>query len=121
MTIAPPLKHYPQKRKGNAMSRSALPEGRVRRSITFDQSVLDRFQSLAARMGMPSTTLSAVCNDAVAEVNNVLALGFEQGKLDMEDIFRLMGKQVETLLEEERTNNAAHEKRLAAARRKKVA
>lgn len=98
-----------------------IPEGRIRRSITFDVDVLNRFQALIDRLGMPSTTLSAVCNDAVAEVSKVLALGLEQGKLDIEDIFRLMGKQVETLFEEERRDNAAHEKRLTAAYRKKVA
>jgi len=103
------------------MPNYGIPEGRTRRSITFDVDVLNRFQALADRLGMPSTTLSAVCNDAVAEVSKVLALGLEQGKLDIEDIFRLMGKQVEMLLEEERTHNAAHEKRLCAARRKKVA
>ena len=103
------------------MPKNGIPEGRVRRSITFDVDVLNRFQALADRLGMPSTTLSAVCNDAVAEVSKVLALGLEQGKLDIEDIFRLMGKQVESLLEEERKDNAAHEKRLAAARRKKLA
>ena len=103
------------------MPKYGIPEGRTRRSITFDVAVLDRFQSLADRLGMPSTTLSSICNDAVHEISNVLTLGLEQGKLDIEDIFRLMGKQVETLLEEERTSNAAHEKRLAAARRKKVA
>jgi len=103
------------------MPNYGIPEGRTRRSITFDVDVLNRFQALADRLGMPSTTLSAVCNDAVAEVSKVLALGLEQGKLDIEDIFRLMGKQVETLLEEERTHNAAHEKRLAATRRKKLA
>lgn len=98
-----------------------IPEGRVRRSITFDVDVLNRFHALIDRLGMPSTTLSAICNDAVAEVSKVLALGLEQGKLDIEDIFRLMGKQVDSLLEEERMGgNAAHEKRLAAARRKRV-
>lgn len=103
------------------MPKFGIPEGRIRRSITFDVDVLNRFQSLADRLGMPSTTLSAICNDAVHEISNVLALGLEQGKLDIQDIFRLMGKQVETLLEEERKGNAAHEKRLAAARRKKLA
>lgn len=102
-------------------SKNGIPDGRIRRSITFDVDVLNRFHVLIDRLGMPSTTLSAVCNDAVAEVSKVLALGLEQGKLDIEDIFRLMGKQVETLLEEERKDNAAHEKRLAAAYRKKVA
>lgn len=102
-------------------SKYGIPDGRVRRSITFDVDVLNRFQALADRLGMPSTTLSAVCNDAVAEVSKVLALGLEQGKLDIEDIFRLMGKQVETLLEEERKDNAAHQKRLAATRRKQMA
>ena len=102
-------------------SKNGIPDGRIRRSITFDVDVLNRFHALIDRLGLPSTTLSAVCNDAVAEVSKVLALGLEQGKLDIEDIFRLMGKQVETLLEEERKDNAAHEKRLAAARRKKMA
>lgn len=97
-----------------------IPEGRVRRSITFDVDVLNRFHALIDRLGMPSTTLSAICNDAVAEVSKVLALGLEQGKLDIEDIFRLMGKKVETLLEEERKNNAAHQKRLTATRRRKL-
>lgn len=99
-----------------------IPEGRTRRSVTFDTDVLKRFFELADRLSMPSTTLSAICNDAVAEINKVLALGLEQGNLTLSDVFRLVGSQIDSLLEEERRGgNAAHEKRLAAARRKGLA
>jgi len=104
------------------MPKFGIPEGRTRRSITFDTDVLERFLALASRLGMPSTTLSAICNDAVAEINKILALGLEQGNLTLSDVFRLVGSQMDSLLEEERRGgHAAHEKRVAAACRKKVA
>lgn len=98
-----------------------IPEGRVRRSITFDVDVINRFQMLTDRLGMPSTTLSAVCNDAVAEISKVLALGLEKGNLTISDVLRLVGTQMDNLIEEEKTHNDLHEERLAAARRREMA
>lgn len=104
------------------MPKTGVPEGRIRRSITFDTHEVERFQYLTSRLGLPATTLSAICNDAVHEINKVLTLGLDQGTLTMSDVFRLVGQQFDSLLEEERKGgNVAHEKRLAAARRKRVA
>lgn len=79
-----------------------IPAGKKRYTLTLTTSVVDRFQLLCKDFGMPAATMSNVANDALHEVANVFQVAKEQGKLDMSDIFRLMGKQVELLMDEEK-------------------
>lgn len=97
-----------------------LGPGRKRYSITMTQANVERFQSLCRTVGLPATTLSRVCDDAVVEVSNIFDTALQQGKFDLQDIFRIMGKQVELLIEEERKENALHKERLASAPRQEM-
>lgn len=83
----------------------AIAKGKRRHQVTLTTANVERFQSLVKNVGLPSGTMSALCDDAIKGMSDILAEAKERGSLGMEDIFRLMGKQVELLMEEERREN----------------
>lgn len=98
------------------MGTPKLAPGKRRYSVSLTESVVNRFQALCHDFGMPPVTMSNVCNDALHEVSELFATAKSQGKFDLDDIFRLMGKQVQLLMDEERRESEAlHKKRDSAA------
>jgi hypothetical protein len=93
------------------MAQNRIPAGRKRLTITVDEKKLNRFLSLCREFGMPNTTVSSVCNDALHEIANVLQAAKTQGTFGITDVFKLMGKQVELIMEEERKSNDQNKKR----------
>lgn len=88
----------------------AISEKKRRYSVTLTPSIVDRFQALCKEFNMPANTMSNVCNDSIMEVTKVFLTAKDQGKFSIEDIFRLMGQQVELLMEEERKEKKTHAK-----------
>jgi hypothetical protein len=93
------------------MAQNRIPAGRKRLTITVDEKNLNRFLSLCREFGMPNTTVSSVCNDALYEVSNVIQAAKTRGTFGIADVFKLMGKQVELIMEEERKSNDQNKKR----------
>jgi hypothetical protein len=96
------------------MAQVRLSPGKKRYSVSLTEQRVTRFKSLCSHVGLPPTTLSALCDDAVHGMNEVLQEAKNKGSLRIDDIFHLLGKQVELLIEEERKDNADNEKRLAS-------
>jgi hypothetical protein len=86
----------------------AIAKGKKRYQVTLTPSVVDRFQGLAKTLGMPSSVMSAACEDALNEMSNVFQLAKEKGTIEVSDIMRLMGQQMELI---ERENKHAQDKR----------
>lgn len=84
------------------MGKIQLGPGKRRYSITLCEARVIRFKALCKHFNLPATTLSNLCDDCIAGMNDILQTGKENGSLGLNDIFRLMGKQVELLVEEER-------------------
>lgn len=90
----------------------AISKFKKRYNVTLTPANVERFQSLVQHVGLPPNTMSALCDDAIKGMSDILQEAKEKGTIGIEDIFRLMGKQVELLMEEERRDNAKlHEKR----------
>ena len=86
----------------------AINEQKKRYMLTLTPSVVDRFQALCKEFNMPSKTMSNVCDEAILEISKVFQTAKSQGKFSIEDIFRLMGQQVELIIEEERKEKKTH-------------
>lgn len=93
------------------MAKIKLAPGKKRYSVSLTEKNVDRFQALCKEFNMPAKTMSNVCDDAIMEVSKVFQTAKEQGKFDIQDIFRLMGQQVELLMEEERKEAKSDENR----------
>lgn len=81
------------------------PGGKKRYSVTLTPANVERFQELAEYFGMPPAVMSRSIDDFLQDMCSVLQSGKEQGKLDISDIFRLMGKQMELRLDKEEAKN----------------
>lgn len=93
------------------MARVWLAPGKKRYSVTLTESKVDRFRSLCSDVGLPPSSMSALCDDAISGMSDVLQTAKDQGTIGLKDIFRLMGKQVELLMEEERREHVFHKER----------
>lgn len=89
----------------------AISRSKRRYNVSLTPSNVDRFHSLCKFFGMPPGTMSSCIDDFLVDISNVLELGKEQGKLDIDDLQRLMGKQMDLIRDEERKKTDADEKR----------
>jgi phosphoribosylformylglycinamidine (FGAM) synthase-like enzyme len=99
----------------------AISEKKRRYSVTLTPSIVNRFQALCKEFGMPPGTMSNACDDAILEISKVFQTAKDQGKFDIHDIFRLMGQQVELIMEEERKEkkpNASNKRKTTSANKK---
>jgi hypothetical protein len=83
----------------------AVSKSKKRFQVSLTPANVDRFQSLVQYLGLPANTMSMLCDDAIKGMSDVLQTAKEKGSIDIEDIEKLMGKQVELFREEERKQN----------------
>lgn len=97
------------------MARVWLAPGKKRYSVTLTEAKVERFRSLCVAVGLPSSSMSALCDDSISGMSDVLQTAKDKGTIGLGDIFKLMGSQIEMMIEEERKENADNQKRIAAA------
>ena len=78
--------------------------GKKRYNVTLTPAIVERFQSLCNHFGLPPATMSHVIDDSLAQVASVFQVQKDQGKFDLSDVFKLMGKQIELFEDEGRKN-----------------
>lgn len=84
------------------MAKPTLAPGKKRYSVSLRQTNVERFQALCKEFGMPPNTMSNALDDTLQGLCEVFQEAKERGTMNLSDIFRLMGKQVQLLIEEER-------------------
>lgn len=99
----------------------AISKSKRRYSVSLTPSVVDRFQSLARELGMPPSVMSAACEDALKEITNVFQVAKEKGTIDLNDIVRLMGQQLQLIADEEKEEKNVPEQKRRAVRNGKNA
>lgn len=80
----------------------AIAKSKKRYLVSLTVSNVERFQSLCRDIGLPPGTMSNACDDIIRDLCDVFQEAKDTGKMSINDIFRLMGKQMELLMEEER-------------------
>jgi hypothetical protein len=85
----------------------AVGKNKKRYSISLTASNVDRFHELCKFFGMPSTTMSNACDDAIKSISDVFQMAKDQGKLDIEDLFKVMGRQMQLISDEEKERKDA--------------
>lgn len=92
----------------------ALGKGKKRVMMTLTVANVERFQRLASEFNLPSNQMSKTCDDTIREMCEMLEKTKEAGTLTVEDLFRLMGREVQLLIEEEKKGNVEYKKRKKA-------
>ena len=99
------------------MAKPMLPVGKKRYNVTLSVTHVDRFQTLCKRLGMPRNTLSNACDNIICNLSDTLQLALDKGNIELSDLFRVMGKQLELIEEGEKPN--VYEKRNIKSNTKK--
>jgi len=77
--------------------------GKKRYSITLTPSRVERFQSLAKQIGLPPNAMGAAIDDLLTDMcDQVFEPALKQGRFGLDDLFRIMGENVQKLMEEEK-------------------
>jgi hypothetical protein len=92
---------YCQRKEEITMAISKLKR---RYSVTLTPSIVSRFQALAKELGMPPSVMSAAFDDTLKGLIDVFQTAKEKGSLDLSDMKRLMGEQLELVEREENTD-----------------
>jgi hypothetical protein len=85
----------------------AIALGKKRYQVTLTPSVVERFQALAKDIGLPPSVMSAACEDALKGISEVFQTAKEKGSLEISDLYRLMGQQLELIEIERREDEKA--------------
>lgn len=93
------------------MSKPHLAPGKKRYSVSLTQKRVERFQSLCREFGLPPSTMSGALDDTLQGLGDMFQDAKDRGTMNMSDLFRLMGKQFDLMIEEERSEKNVREKR----------
>lgn len=83
----------------------AISKFKKRYNVSLTPQIVDRFQSLVREIGLPQSTMSTAIDDFLKDMCEVFQTAKDQGSMQISDIFKVMGKQVELVLEDERQKN----------------
>lgn len=105
------------------MSTVRIPEGKKRYAVTLSIDTVGKYRALSKSLGMPITSMSALCEDAISQVTATMAQFAERhktkGKLSMVDLVQVIGQQLEELEKEEK-EHAEKQERAAAPDKKRA-
>ncbi len=105
------------------MSTVRIPEGKKRYAVTLSIDTVEKYRALSKSLGMPITSMSALCEDAISQVTVTMAQFAERhktkGKLSMVDLVQVIGQQLEELEKEEK-EHAEKQERAAAPDKKRA-
>jgi hypothetical protein len=62
---------------------------------------MESFQTLAKSMKMPPNFASLICDEALAKTFKLLQMARRQGKLTITDLFTMIGKETQAIMDEE--------------------
>lgn len=106
------------------MSTVRIPEGKKRYAVTLSIDTVEKYRALSKSLGMPITSMSALCEDAISQVTATMAQFAERhktrGKLSMVDLVQVIGQQLEELEKEEEKERAEKQERAAAPDKKRA-
>jgi hypothetical protein len=80
----------------------AISAKKRRYSVSLTPAIVERFQSLCKQLGMPPSTMSGACEDALKTISEVFQMAKDKGSIELSDLYRLQGQQMELLESEEK-------------------
>lgn len=78
------------------------PGGKKRYSVTLTPARVERFQALAEKLKLPPNAMSCAIDDLLHDMcEQVFEPAIKQGTFGLDDIFRIMGENVQKLIDDE--------------------
>lgn len=100
----------------------AISARKKRYALTLTPAVVERFQGLCKRLNMPPSTMSNAVDDLLDNISDTFQLAIDKGTIDLSDLMKVMGKQMELIeIEEKERKNVSEQKRNSVPHVKKHA
>lgn len=75
---------------------------RKRYMFTLTTENVEKFQKMVKDAGLPNSTLSSAIDDFIRDIIPIMERATSAGKITVVDLFRYMGEQVQSIIEEEK-------------------
>jgi len=72
-----------------------------RYSVTLTVETVEEFQQTAKDMGMSTSIVSTVCDEAITQTLQMLKKAQEHGRMSITDLFTMIGQRIEQSQQEE--------------------
>ena len=89
----------------------AISKSKRRYTVSLRPEVVNRFQTLAKELGMPTNTMSSACEDALKNIADVFQMAKDKGSIQLSDLYRVMGQQMELMEADEKESKNGGQKR----------
>ena len=89
----------------------AISANKKRYNVTLTPAVVERFQGLCKRLNLPPSTMSNLCDDSISSVSDTFQMALEKGSLEISDLMKVMGKQLELIEADEKERKIEKQKR----------
>lgn len=96
----------------------AIAKNKTRCTLSLTTTNVERFNSLVKEFGMPANTMSKACDDIIKDLCGVFEEAKAKGSFGIDDLFRVMGTQMQLLIEEEKEDATKRQKRSTTTRKK---
>jgi hypothetical protein len=73
-----------------------------RYTVTLTPALVHRFHDLCHDLGIPPSGMSSAFDDFLKDINDVMQIWKDEGKIDVKSLKKLMGKQLELIESEEK-------------------
>lgn len=84
------------------MRKDGIAEGKKRYQLTLTVTNVERFQSLADKLGLPKNSMSNAVDDLINSLSDTFQTALDKGSMNLSDLFKLMGKRLELIEEDKR-------------------
>jgi hypothetical protein len=80
----------------------AISKHKKRYNVTLTPAHVNRFQGLCKRLNLPPSTMSNAIDDLLDNISDTFQTALDKGSLEISDLMKFMGKQLELIEEEEK-------------------
>lgn len=88
----------------------AISKNKKRYYVTLTPAHVDRFQGLCKRLNLPPSTMSNALDDMLDNISDTFQMALDKGSLQISDLMKVMGKQMQLIEDEEKERKLTTEK-----------
>lgn len=93
----------------------AISKHKKRYNVTLTPAHVERFQRLCKRLNLPPSTMSNAIDDLIDNISDTFQAALDKGSIDLSDLMKIMGKQLELIEAEEKERKSVSEQKRPTA------
>ena len=90
----------------------AISKTKKRYYVTLTPGRVERFQDLCKQLHLPPSTMSNALDDMLDSISDTFQTALDKGSLELSDLFKVMGNQMEQLEADEKERKTVNRKEM---------